>query len=223
MSPMKFGNSGLEKLGWLKRLKNSARSCKITCSVSAVSLKTEKLNSLKLGPCKELRPRLPKCRVPGTQLVSSDVPSDPRRVSPSAGRGERGQVQELRRIVGILHRADHIRTVKSFACSGIVSLKFVVQMPRLSVLQVEHSIEAPAILQLRQSSTHLGELVSEVPGEASANVEAGVPAIARRIGAVLRLRLVGLKVLEIAGGIDGMRPDEVRLARSNRASRWCAG
>src|SRR5580765_7375929 len=77
MSPMKFGNSGLEKLGWLKRLKNSARSCKITCSERAVSLKTEKLNSLKLGPCKELRPRLPKWRVPGTQLVSSDERSFP--------------------------------------------------------------------------------------------------------------------------------------------------
>src|ERR1700757_2467318 len=72
---MKLGNSGLEKLGWLSRLKNSARSCIVTCSASFVSLKTEKLNSLKLGPFKELRPKLPKWRVPGTQLVSSDVPS----------------------------------------------------------------------------------------------------------------------------------------------------
>src|SRR4029077_11597166 len=77
MSPMKLGNSGLEKLGWMRRLKNWAGGCKITCSVRAVSLKTEKLNSLKLGPCRELRPRLPKWRVPGTQLVSSDVPSLP--------------------------------------------------------------------------------------------------------------------------------------------------
>src|ERR1700686_1413148 len=72
---MKLGNSGFEKLGWLKRLKNSARSCRVTCSASAVSLKMEKLNSLKLGPFKELRPKLPKCRVPGMQLVSSEVPS----------------------------------------------------------------------------------------------------------------------------------------------------
>ena len=47
----------------------------VTRSVSAVSLKTEKLNSLKLGPCRELRPSLPKWRVPGMQLVSSALPS----------------------------------------------------------------------------------------------------------------------------------------------------
>src|ERR1035438_8678430 len=74
---MKLGNSGLEKFGWLRRLKNSARSCRVTCSASAVSLKMEKLNSLKLGPFRELRPRSSKCLVPGTQLVSSELPSFP--------------------------------------------------------------------------------------------------------------------------------------------------
>src|SRR5712671_7842644 len=71
---MKLGNSGLEKFGWLIRLKNSARRLIVTCSVSDVSLNTEKLNSLKLGPRNELRPRLPKCRVPATQLLSSVAP-----------------------------------------------------------------------------------------------------------------------------------------------------
>ena len=74
---MKPGRNGLQKLGWLSRLKNSARSVILSRSVMSVSLKTEKLNSLKLGPCKELRPSLPKWRVPGTQLVSSALPSLP--------------------------------------------------------------------------------------------------------------------------------------------------
>src|SRR4029077_3527220 len=90
-------------------------------------------------------------------------------------------------------------------------LELAVQLPGLTVLQVEYGVEAPSILHLRQSPSHLGQLVSEVPGKAPTNVEAGVPAITRRIGAVLRLRLVGLEVFEIACGIDGMRPNKVCL------------
>src|SRR5208282_3946402 len=71
-SARKFGNSGLEKLGWLKMLKNSARSCSFKRSVIVVSLNTEKLNSLKLGPRSEFRPRLPKWRVPARQLLSPE-------------------------------------------------------------------------------------------------------------------------------------------------------
>src|SRR5215469_2678862 len=74
-SAMKFGSAGLAKLGWLNRLKNSARSCNCTLSVSCVFLKTEKLNSLKDGPFNEVRARLPKWRVPDKQLVASEVPS----------------------------------------------------------------------------------------------------------------------------------------------------
>src|SRR4051812_32275490 len=74
MSPIKLGRSGLEKFGWLRILKNSARNCRFTFSLMNVSLKTEKLNSLKLGPFSELRPRLPKWRVPAMQLLSSVAP-----------------------------------------------------------------------------------------------------------------------------------------------------
>src|SRR5580698_11043389 len=74
---MKLGNSGLEKFAWLRMLKNSARSDIRTCSPSVVTLNTEKLSSLKLGPSREFRPSLPKCRVPGTQLLSSVLPSFP--------------------------------------------------------------------------------------------------------------------------------------------------
>jgi hypothetical protein len=38
--------------------------------VRAVFLRTEKLNSLKLGPRGELRSIVPKCRVPGMQSAS---------------------------------------------------------------------------------------------------------------------------------------------------------
>ena len=38
-----------------------------------------------------------------------------------------------------------------------------------------------------------------------------IAAITRWIGAVLRLRLVGLEVFEITGCVDGMRPDKVGL------------
>src|SRR5215467_2083566 len=74
-SAMKFGSSGLAKLGWLNRLKNSARSCNCTLSVIWVFLNTAQLNSLNDGPRSELRARLPKCRVPVRQLVASEVPS----------------------------------------------------------------------------------------------------------------------------------------------------
>src|SRR5205085_6607139 len=71
-SAIKFGNSGLEKFRWLKMLKNSARSWRITRSVIAVFLKIEKFISLKLGPKRTLRRRLPKWRVPARQLLSPE-------------------------------------------------------------------------------------------------------------------------------------------------------
>ena len=56
-------------------LKNSARRASVTLSVIGVFLKIERLNSLNAGPRSELRRRLPKWRVPGMQLVSSELPS----------------------------------------------------------------------------------------------------------------------------------------------------
>src|SRR5262249_26656044 len=44
-------------------------------------------------------------------------------------------------------------------------------------------------------------------------VEAGIAAIALRERAVLRLRLIGLEVFEIAGSVDRMRPDKIGLRR----------
>ena len=111
-----------------------------------MSLKTEKLNSLKLGPCRELRPSLPKWRVPGMQLLSSSCRSVAG-ISPGARRGKCRQVQVLGGVAGILRGCNLVRPVKAFARSGVVSFKFIVQVPGLAILQVENAIEAPAILQ----------------------------------------------------------------------------
>src|ERR1700719_2475883 len=60
----KLGSVGLEKLGWLKRLKMSARNCILSRSFSLVSLAREKSKFLKSGPTNALRPRLPKWNPP---------------------------------------------------------------------------------------------------------------------------------------------------------------
>src|SRR5262249_44373915 len=57
----KLGSVGLEKLGWLNRLKISARNCMVSRSFNLVSLAREKSKFLKSGPTKALRRRLPKC------------------------------------------------------------------------------------------------------------------------------------------------------------------
>src|SRR5579859_5789793 len=63
-STRKLGSVGLEKFGWLNRLKTSARSCMLSRSVSLVSLARPKSKYLKSGPTKALRPRLPKWKPP---------------------------------------------------------------------------------------------------------------------------------------------------------------
>src|SRR5262245_12211870 len=54
------GRKGLEKLGWLKRLKASRRNCIVTCSPSLVSLARPRSKLWKSGPRKALRGRFPK-------------------------------------------------------------------------------------------------------------------------------------------------------------------
>src|SRR5260370_17835991 len=66
-SAINAGRNGLAKLGWLRMLKNSARNCAFSFSVIAVFLYSARSHCLKVGPRRASRPRLPKCRVPGTQ------------------------------------------------------------------------------------------------------------------------------------------------------------
>ena len=171
----------------------------------------EKLNSLKAGPKQRVAAFVAEVASAGDAIGFVRAAVVPLRISPGAGCGERRQIQVLRGIVGVLRLRDLVRPVKAFARSRVVALEFVVKVPGLAILQVEDAVEAPAVLQLRHRSPHLGELVGEVPSEAAANVEARVSAVSRGIGAVLRLRLVGFEIFKIAGGVDGMRPDKVGL------------
>src|SRR6185437_2817332 len=84
-------------------------------------------------------------------------------------------------------------------------------MERLAILQAQRSIQSPTILQPGHAAPGLGEFIYEVPGEAPPDIEAGVTAFASRIEAVGGLCLVRDKVLAVAGIINRVRPDEIRL------------
>src|SRR5580658_141843 len=60
---------GLSNCGVLKRLKNSARNCKVVDSVKWVFLKTEKSTFFVPGPCRILRPESP--QVPGAGFAKA--------------------------------------------------------------------------------------------------------------------------------------------------------
>src|SRR5256885_688575 len=74
-STPKLGQNGLAKLGWLRMLKKSARSCMFNLSVILVSLTTEKSQFLNVGPLSALRPRLPKCWPVGSARLQVPSPA----------------------------------------------------------------------------------------------------------------------------------------------------
>jgi hypothetical protein len=63
--------SGMLRFGWLKRLKTSARSCRLRRSPRAVFLTSEALTFSVPGPSRVLRPALP--NVPGAGNAKADV------------------------------------------------------------------------------------------------------------------------------------------------------
>ena len=129
---------------------------------------------------------------------------------PRAGRGEGRQVYVVKRVAGIVLRSRNlVWTIESFARTRVVSFELIVQMPGLTILQVEDAVQPPAVLQLLHRPAHPGELVDEVPGEAAANVVAGISLVATGVCAVRRLRLVGFEILRVAGIVDSMRPDKI--------------
>lgn len=65
---------------------------------------------------------------------------------PGARSGKRRQIQVLRRITGILRGSDHIRPIKSLAGSRVITLEFIVQLPGLSILQIEDSVRPQPFL-----------------------------------------------------------------------------
>src|SRR5208282_313104 len=109
-------------------------------------------------------------------------------VSKGARSGECRQVYVLSQIAGIVLRSSNlVRPVKAFARAGVLSFKLVVEVPGLTILQVEDAVQAPAVLQPLHRAARLGELVNEVPSKAAANVEAGISPISCRVRAVRRL------------------------------------
>jgi hypothetical protein len=68
-------------------------------------------------------------------------------------------------------RTDNVRAVVAVPATAIVILGVVVQRKGLAALQRNGAIKAPTILQLLHTTTHIGQLVTEDPGEAVRNVE----------------------------------------------------
>src|ERR1041385_6568206 len=94
-------------------------------------------------------------------------------------------------------------------------------MPGLPILQVQNSVQAPPVDQFLHAAVTLGKFIIEIPGKPATNVEAGITAITSRKSAVLRLRLVGLEIFQVARRINRVRPHEVRL-RGDSVPLGCA-
>src|SRR5438132_13570136 len=108
-----------------------------------------------------------------------------------AGGGKGGHVQEIIGEAAITNRPNHIRSIETFPCAGVVAFEEVVEVEPLSVLQIHDAIESPTVFKFCQAAAHLGDLVRKVPGEATTDVKTRIAAISLRIKAVRRLRLIG--------------------------------
>src|SRR5208337_2168410 len=104
---------------------------------------------------------------------------------------------------------NYVGSVKTLPRTGVVALKVVIQLEGLTVLKVQDAVHSPAIFQLRRTPAKLGKGVTKVPGQAAADIEVRISPLQAGEKAVIRLGSVGNEILEVAGIIDGMRPDEV--------------
>src|SRR5256885_11218929 len=75
-----------------------------------------------------------------------------------AGGGKGGHVQEIIGEAAITNRPNHIRSIETFPCAGVVAFEEVVEVEPLSVLQVHHAIESPAVFKFRKAPAHFGDL-----------------------------------------------------------------
>src|SRR5262249_54426938 len=117
--------------------------------------------------------------------------------------GERAQIKIVIRIALLISdRSYNIGTVERIAAFAVVIPEVVVGMEWLSTLQSENAVDAPAILQCLHAATAVRELITEVPGEAVRNVEAGRTIFQPRACAVVGLGLVWFEVFTVAGVIE---------------------
>ena len=124
---------------------------------------------------------------------------------------EVGQVEEVVRCAAVLNRPHDLRTVKSFSRARVVALEIVVQREGLAGLHGSNSVDAPPTLQLGKRPRRLGELVNEVPAKSLSNIEVGIASLQLRRQTVVRLRSIGNEVFQVAGIVDGVRPNVVCL------------
>src|SRR5215472_8233426 len=117
-----------------------------------------------------------------------------------------------------MRSADLIRPIEALTRTRVIAFEFVIQLPRLTVLQIENSVDRPTTCQSLVVTHEGGKCITEVPGEASPDIEARVPAIPGRDRTVLRLRLVRQEFFEITCCVNRVRPNEVRLRRQSMPS-----
>src|SRR5882762_1123772 len=113
----------------------------------------------------------------------------------------------------VMRGSDQVGPIKTLTGSRVVAFKFVVQLPGLAVLKVEDSVQTPTAGELLVIAAQGGDLVGEVPSKAPANIEAGVSAVGTGDGAVLGLGLIGKEFLQVAGRVEGVRPNKICLRR----------
>ena len=91
---------------------------------------------------------------------------------------------------------------------GVVNSPFtnmfevVIQLVRLTILQVHNPVKTPTILQLRPITIEFRQIISEIPTEAPTNVEVGVPPLQLRGQAVVGLGRIWNEILAIAGVVN---------------------
>ena len=107
----------------------------------------------------------------------------------------------------VVDRSDHIWPVKSVAAAAVIVLEVVIELEGLAILQCQHAVESPPILQALPATAHLGKLIGKVPSKALRDVEVGWSILELRIIAVVGLGGIGLEVFAVAGIVQGLRPD----------------
>src|SRR5258708_18185297 len=132
-------------------------------------LKDRKIELHKAGGAKTVTSHVAKV-AGASKAVAVATAAKARRVAERARPLEGGKVR-AGSPTAITDRANHIRTVKAFSRSRIVALKVVIELERLTILQVQGTITPPSIFQSRPASSHLGKFVAKVPAEAAPNVE----------------------------------------------------
>src|SRR5258706_3541645 len=114
----------------------------------------------------------------------------------------------------ITDRPDHIWAIEAVATAAEIILEVVVEVEGLAVLQTQHAIQTPAILQALPVAAHFREVIAEVPSKTARDVEIGWAILELRVGAVIGLRGIRHEIFTVAGVVKRLRIREIHN-RSN--------